>query len=549
MPAPKPKSRSPLAAWLAPLALVLLFAGLRAPALGRFVTTDEALWFRRSANFYLALSEGDWAATEQSEHPGAVTMWAGAAAFQWAFPGYAQAGEPAVHDSELLRIMENRGLSAMQILSKARLVLVLLHTAAFAALWPFARRLLGPLAAAAGLGLIALEPFLIAHQRLLHLDGLLASFMLLAVLAYWDHLQRGSWGSLAVSAAAAGLALLTKTPAWFLFPFLFALTCWQLWKDGKRRDVWRRAWPLAAWGVGAVLVLFALYPTMWPAPVETVQRMFSYALGSAQGEFSGPLFFNGRIYADGDFGAAGWLFYPQAYAWRSTPVALLGLALAAWFGLRRASGKGEPSGRAGVALLLAFAIGFMLFMSLGDKQFDRYLLPALPALLLAAGWGWAALATQVRGLQQPAWRGAALMGALAVLQLASAATAFPYYLSYYNPILRAVTPVEAHMMIGWGEGLDQAASYLSEKPGRVAAWYSTSFNMLYRPGAGDIPVATSLSQAALDDLLTYDYLVVYVHQWQRGTPQNLLDALAGLQPERVFTINGIEYVRVYRIGN
>jgi hypothetical protein len=42
--------------------------------------------------------------------------------------------------------------------------------------------------------------------------------------------------------------------------------------------------------------------------------------------------------------------------------------------------------------------------------------------------------------------------------------------------------------------------------------------------------------------------VVYVHQWQRGTPQNLLDALEGLEPEYRVMINGIEYVRVYHLN-
>jgi hypothetical protein len=544
-----PKKQRSVPSWLILAALLVLFLAARLPALGRFVTTDEALWLRRSANFYLAVSEGDWASTFQSEHPGLITQWAGAAGFWLRFPAYAQAGEPEVHDSELLRIMENRGVGAMQVLAAGRSVLVLLHAAAFAALWPFASRRLGQTAAAMGMALLALDPFVAAHQRLLHLDGLLASFMLLAVLAWWDYLLAPRRSALAVSAVATGLALLTKTPALFLFPFVLALTLYQVWADGRKRDWLVRLRPLVAWVAIALGVMLLGFPAMWQAPLATLQQMLGYALGSAQGEFSGPLFFLGRVYPDGDFGAAGLLFYALSFLWRSTPLVLIGLGCAVFVKEKQKREAGTDEQQT-ILVLLAFAISFLTFMTLADKKFDRYLLPALPALILVAGWGWAKLA-QAPALRKPTWRAPALLTAVLALQLASAASAFPYYLSYYNPLLRAVAPVESQMQIGWGEGLDQAAAYLNEhaKPSeRVASWYSTAFNLMYPSGAEDIPIALNLGEAQLANLLSVDYLVIYVHEWQRTTPQNLLNALAELQPEKTIRIDGIDYVRIYNLS-
>lgn len=544
MPKKKTDPFALLASWLLPVLLVAVFAAVRLPALGRFVTTDEALWLRRSANFYLAVSEGDWASTFQSEHPGLVTQWAGAAGFWLRFPSYAQVGEPEVHDAELLRIMENRGVGPMQVLAAGRLVLVLVHTAAFAALWPLARRRLGTAAAAMGLALLALDPFVIAHQRLLHLDGLLASFMTLAVLAWWDYLEDERNSSLAISAAATGFALLTKTPAWFLFPFILALSIRHAFSK-KKRDWAALVKPLAAWGLGAVALLLAAFPAMWLAPVQTLQTMLGYALGSAQGEFSGPLFFMGHVYADGDFGALGLLFYPISFLWRATPLAWIGLLGAAF--VKNAK---TPLTTKTIYVLLAFALGFMAFMSIADKKFDRYLLPALPALLLIAGWGWAKLVAAVAALRKPPWRAPAALIAVAALQLLSAVSAYPYYLSYYNPLMRAVAPLETQMQVGWGEGLDQAAAYLNEHAApsqRVAAWYSTSFNLMFNSEAEDIPISLNLGEAQLQSLLSADYLVIYVHQWQRTTPQNLLDALTELEPEYVVNIDGIEYARIYHL--
>jgi 4-amino-4-deoxy-L-arabinose transferase-like glycosyltransferase len=191
-------------------------------------------------------------------------------------------------------------------------------------------------------------------------------------------------------------------------------------------------------------------------------------------------------------------------------------------------------------------------MTIAGKKFDRYLLPALTPLILIAGWGWTQLAARVKWLQQTAWRAPALLIAVVALQLASALPTFPYYLSYYNPLLGGSARVQQSMMVGWGEGLDQAADYLNQQPnvqpGDAAAWYSVSFNLLTSAAAEDIPIKLELTQAELEALLAKEYLVIYVHQWQRGTPQNLLDALEDMEAEHRVVINGIEYVRVYHLN-
>ncbi|HKY79199.1 MAG TPA: glycosyltransferase family 39 protein [Anaerolineales bacterium] len=569
--------------WLLPLALLVLFLALRLPGLGRFVTTDEALWLRRSANFYLAVRHGAWADTFQSPHPGVLTQWAGAAGFYLVFPQYAQAGSADIHDSQLLRLMENRGVNPLEVLAAGRAILVLLHGAAFLAAWPFARRLLGPRIAALGLALIAFDPFLIAHQRLLHLDGLLASLMLLALLAYLDFLRSGSLGALVVSALAAGLAWLTKTPAWFLLPAILALTAYGLWqhRSSKRSQspisnlpipftIFRRFWLApVAWLALAVLLFFLLFPAMWVAPLEIPQAMAGYALGSAEGEYGGPVFFNGVIYPDGELGGAGWLFYPLSFLWRSTPLVLAGLGCGLWLAIASFGQKKKPKQKGAdllyalaPPLLLAFSLGFTLFMTLAGKKFDRYLLPALPPLMLVATWGWVRFSEIIayRGslplllsrLGRASWSPLALLLVVVWLQLLSALPTFPYYLSYYNPLLGGGRGASKVMMVGWGEGLDQAADYLNKKTalplGRVAAWYSVSFNLMFSMQADDIPVVLQLSPSELAALIDEDYLVIYVHQWQRGTPQNLLDALAPLEPEYRVWISGLEYVRVYRLN-
>ena len=76
-----------------PLVVLLLFLAVwlpRVPALDAFVTPDESAWLRRSANFYQAISRGDFAHTFQREHPGVTVTWVGTLGFLQLLPGYAQ---------------------------------------------------------------------------------------------------------------------------------------------------------------------------------------------------------------------------------------------------------------------------------------------------------------------------------------------------------------------------------------------------------------------------------------------------------------------------
>ncbi len=51
----------------------------------------------------------------------------------------------------------------------------------------------------------------------------------------------------------------------------------------------------------------------------------------------------------------------------------------------------------------------------------------------------------------------------------------PTYLTAYNPLLGGMGTARQVMLVGWGEGLAEAARFLDEQPEaqnlRVAAWY------------------------------------------------------------------------------
>jgi hypothetical protein len=190
-----------------------------------------------------------------------------------------------------------------------------------------------------------------------------------------------------------------------------------------------------------------------------------------------------------------------------------------------------------VGWLLVFVAGFGLMMTLGPKKFDRYLLPIVPALVILASLGWWLVLARVR---LPIWR-YALAGALAVVPAYPLISTYPYPLSYYNPLLGGGPAAQRAVMVGNGEGLDQAARWLAARPNpselRVAAH---SWDILAGLVSAD---GEPLRDGIPDDA---DYIVTYgrriqMHRWGPSLERYLQEN----PPVYTVRINGIEYVHIH----
>ena len=371
----------------------------RVLALGLFITDDEAnFWLTRSDIFLRAIRTGDFAATAITAHPGVTTMWLGAAGIV------------------LRRTLLDWGILQSDafpvVLAMMRLPAALAHVAVLLMGYGLLRRMFPPkvypaLALLAAL-LWAADPFVIAYSKLLHTDALAGSFMTLSLLAAcvaFNHDRRkpkGWMGTrwLVLSGVAAGLAFLSKSPALALVPAVGLVALLANRDEGPRtQDDDHVKWPivyrlssivhpLIVWTIAAAITVFALWPALWVSPLQAyAQLRVGVEIEGAQPHMLGN-FFLGR-----EDDAPGLLFYPAALALRSTPWTLLGLLLLplAW---RNVAAWGEPGDRrSGVAArrslvaLAGFVILFVAAMSMFPKKFDRYIVPAFPALDVLAAFG------------------------------------------------------------------------------------------------------------------------------------------------------------------
>ena len=521
-------------------------------ALDHFATVDESRWLIRSANFYQALTSGNLANTYQHGHPGVMIMVAGWAGYLWQFPDYVeQVDEQLVWGNPAMDRLEALGHKPIDLMAAGRTFVVLFNVVALTLAFLYARRLVGLWPALLASLLIAFDPFHIALSRFLHPDSLLSTFMLLATVAFMAYLFAGRrTGDLIAAGIYTALAWLTKTPAVFLLPLVGLLTLIELaahitsrpgWRWGEffsGASLWRLLRTWLVWGGVTAVTYVALWPAMWVAPATTLGNVLSISGSYATEGHTSSVFFNGRIHN----GNPGFWFYPINYLWRTTPVVMAGLVVLVGAFVWRGSLARRRVVLLTVVGLLASAFFFNIFMTIGAKKFDRYLLPVFPSLDFAAAIGWSALVAMLA-----AWRvswGRYAAGALAVgavaLQAGLSLNTTPYYLTYYNPVMGGASRAEEVMQIGWGEGLDEAARYLNRTTDpattTVAAWYERGpFSFFY-----DGPSSSNRY------IWETDYAVVYNHQWQRELPSRRMMAYFDtLTPIHTVHLDGLDYVKIY----
>ncbi len=252
----------------------------------------------------------------------------------------------------------------------------------------------------------------------------------------------------------------------------------------------------------------------------------------------------------------GLLLYPLAYLFRSTPATLLGLVVAAVAAWRRKRPFDQPTVRRTALALVIFALLFVAFMEIPAKKFDRYILPAFLALDVVAALGWVALGWGVaawfarRGLpyaqrHAPRVAGAVMVGGLLLLHALFTGLNYPYYLTYFNPLLGGGRMAPSVLIIGWGEGLDQAAAWLNQQPDaaeqRVAAWYADGPVSYLLDGT-----AVSIGSGSPASWLNTDYAVLYINQIQRQIPSaEVVDFFLAQTPVYTMTFGGLDLARVY----
>lgn len=534
--------------WLLALMLAVLAVLPRVLGLADFYTIDEAYhWVYRIRRFSEALAARDWAATDLTGHPGVTTMWLG-------WMGRALGALFGIRD------MGGSGAGATY-LSTLRFPLALTNGLTVVCAFLILRRLVRPSVALLAGVFWATSPFLIGLGRLLHMDGLLTSFMALSVLLMLLALvpttsARASWVALLGSGVCAGLALLTKAPSLFLLPFCgLLLAAWHAWQVAlwRHRTELLRAmgWVFgryAVWLGTAALMVVALWPAMWVTPLSALGDVLNEIIANGGSPEPAGNFFMGKAVA-----APGPLFYPAVLLWRTTPWALLGLLLLPLaFRAATSGGANAPqetpersTERMVLVAMLAFAVLFGLMMTLQPKQFDRYLLPIWPALQVLAAAGWVTLLEWIGRRRPQRWLSPVVYTLLRLFALGTTAWYQPYQLGYFNPLLGGGAVGQRVMLVGLGEGMEQIGAWLRERPdlkrGPVLSWIPPTLSPFVPASPGVLDLRVNLLETPTS------YAVLYSRSVQRKESAVAEEYVRQNPPLFTLRVHGVEYATVHQL--
>ncbi|MBE7554746.1 MAG: phospholipid carrier-dependent glycosyltransferase [Anaerolineales bacterium] len=578
------------------IAFLLFWIALapRLPGLRLFLTSDENTnIFFAGSDVIAAFLRGDFRATYWHFYPGVTMSWldalgmTGQYLLDW------------LRGVSLPPFTEYIYGDILSLLVANRLPYAILTAAAVPAVYWLSRQLLPERIALLGALFLAFDPFFLAHSRVAHGDAPVAVFMSLSALTFFIYAAHvsGSAGQrvskrqnfssfilagcsafgspssffLIPSAIFGGLAALTKAPGQFMAIFIIGLSLlytglewwqaandrWQI-ADGRSQIATSRLTPHASrptpyalrfiirwlrviiiWGLISLAVFVLLWPAIWVDPLGTLQRMLSETFGKV--EEGHLVYFFGQPTLD-----PGPWFYLYVIPFRLTPVVLLGVLFSLIFTVYRPAFSRKPSlhvSRLTLILLWLFVISLLLFSILSPKKQDRYLLPLFPFLDLLAAAGWFGLLnlayTFIKRRFPPHYLLAAV---LLLLHMLPVFTYYPYYLTYFNPLMGGPVRAAQTTLMGWGEGMEQVAAYLNGKPDAERLYVASTPSQTLLPyfaGTGENFYTNDVAFRA-------DYVVLYLAQMQRLAPSpEIIHYFQAQQPEKIITIHDVVYAKIY----
>ena len=505
--------------WMPLLFVIALLP--RLAAIGRYITPDELIWVYRSVLFREALTARAWADTLITGHPGVLTTWLGSlsitlqlflrpadqSAYEWLTHVAWYAPENTAAFSQLAIF-----------LTGSRLLVAILNSLGLVAVYGLARRLWGEQVALLTFLLLAFDPFVAGLSGLFHVDGLLTTFVLLALIALLLYSHQFTWPYAALAGACTALATLCKSPALLLGPFTALVWLWWLIQADDRP--WRHRLRILSqhgfiWLFAFLLILGLLWPALWGDASLAVDLISGNANRHIETALR-PTFFMGQVTYD-----HGPLFYPIALAFRLSPLVVSGL-LAFFWSRRHLTGKWQH-----LFLLGCWFLLFVVAITVAAKKFDRYALPAIPALVLMAAMAWAYL-PRIRFV----------LPLVAALQVGWFLTVWPYPLTAYNPLVGGSAVARSVMTIGWGEGLGAAGMWLAQRPNSQASTAVTDTPPSLAPF-----FPGRIAAADVDSMAQADYIILSANNRQLDLDLSLPET-AVLQ--HTLTLNGLEQAWVYR---
>jgi len=493
------------------------------------INIDYPLWDNRATNFFIYLKTFNFIETYRASHPGVSLMWVGGGAIEIFSRLYE-------HFFQALPVINEYIIFPWRSLFiKLALVFSILFVYLLAAF--LISRIFNKKSAVLFFIFLSLEPYVLAHDRIFHLEGLLTAFIFVSGLFSMYFWKKKELKYLVFAAIFASFSFLTKTTG--IFAFLFFFLCAVVMFNHEKKILFRKT--LAVF-LGFVFLfcffVFMFFPAMWVSPLDILSRMFLGNLSLLETGHS--QYFLGN-WSDNP----GLLFYPLVFLFKSSPILTFWvfgfLAYVLWkLGVVKRTHKFSRKNLKEKVLIILFVLFYVVEISLSPKKVPRYILPIYPPLLLLMSISFVEIYEKCKNLKKYI----VIFMFLAVLSLVlTVHKTFPDFLAYTNPVLGGMK--KADYYIGnkhFGFGLREVADYMNKKP------YANEIKLIF-DGDGSIgPFFLGMSRNSTyiyrDHISTADYFLL--PYYLLDTDAMYLEYKKDFVLEKVFNVNSYPYWYLFR---
>ena len=504
----KPKFGSRLSPGLSPakrhiyeILVFLIFVLIRLPDLGHDnFNTDVWRWKARSYDFGSGVSSANFEMTLQKYHPGVTLMWVGSIGAKLNNVYSNLVGKSLVAGDDVGIIFQ------LDFIQKFLLVMALGLATSF--IFHALRNIVDLKYAFLSVFLLSLEPFYLGLTRVFHLEGLVSTFMLAGILWLYYFLQdKSKRKRLIISGVFSGLALLTKTSAFFLVLFsgltilihTFRNGNYSFRKKGKSKFTWKMVWGFIKsfgsiflpWFLALIVVFFALWPAMWIAPGTVIQTLYSGVadIGVEGDHFQ---FYFGKLVED-----PGPSFYFVVLALRSTIYMLVGFV-----GSLIIRKKFPENMRKFLDFLLIFIFFYFIQLTIPTKKLDRYILPSFVVISLISSMFFIWLFERIDF--KKSWYKILSIFLFLVPAFYSNILVHPDYFSYFNPMFGGLKTGVKVLEPKWLIGMEEVTDYFKKM--------SEEQNLVFSSGKSFEELVYKKNGRELLDIMTVGFKEKYYTQ-------------------------------------
>jgi len=549
------------------LILVSLFIILipRIVQLGQVSTIDERTWAHRSHQFIDFVRKGEFQNTILRHHPGVTLMWiTGPAGYLAEGIDYVkQGGSAAEFIFSPIETSSKHKLTDRTFALKVRQTCVALVNSfviLLACVW------LG-IALNSGLAmflivlLIGLDPFYLGLSRIIHCDGLMATFGIASCGAMFRYLfcenRKIRW--VILSGVLAALSMLSKITGAVIIPWMvvvLSVFSWLHCSDGVDtyltrfimgfKWIWKK---IGIWCLTLAAVFFAVWPAMWVIPDKALAMFFRGAVFAKEGAHIGStasllqqevgifsylpriLIFSAPwivwIYV---IGLASFFYFHFS----TTRNVIMGCENEIWKTSYTYNFRSKFIGGSFVFLAILVVIALGSF----EKQAGRYILTSMLGINISAAI--VIYHIIIAGLTRPVPEKRIIFIFVAALILWCGMTVYkwsPYATGYRHPIWGNMEVDGRPLLRGWGEGLEKVAQVLNTLEG--------SENLIVAARRYWV-LGTFLKGKAVDysklDRVKVDYIVLYDNFFKMEPDSPFIKKITNnCQPFRQITIKPFGY--------